>query len=441
MKLVTTSVLVVVTVTMSACEHADVGEAAPDAATPPPDAGPPAPVEVTFYRDETPLAGADVVFHDPTGAPLVHTTLDAMGHAAADVPAGSAVTVILPPGPDLDKTIPMYTFLALEPGDHVRVGPTPLPSRTPLGTVSVTLPGAFPGATHYIVELGCEADDADPAAGPLELEIDAACVDEDGTFAAVASAYDAQFTLLATAAVAGLPAPPLGDGQAVLPAWRTDLAALDVVVTGAPADAWYVQADFVPFRGTVEFLTVWRQPLFGDGTVSLPYAPDAFDHYRYYYTLHFTDHGAVHIERGGLLPLPTQSLDVASDFLPRVRDVTVDVDAGARTPVVRWTVDGATAAVGTHVATLWKGAANDRYWLLMAPPDAASPLAYPTLPDALAQHRVAPDATELRASVVIIDSDLWPDAAAHRQRPFLGVDRPAVYTHRASFNSTPPPAP
>jgi hypothetical protein len=326
----------------------------------------------------------------------------------------------------------------VQPGDDIALGPWPTTTRDPIGTLTVNLPGTLAGATQYLVDLGCNAVWAvDPAVGPSTLTVYSNCVNADGTFTAVATAYDGAYNVVGFASLLDAPAPD-GPAEITLPAWRTDVASLDFVVTGAPDDASSLSVDLMPFRGTVPFIESWAMPLFGDGTVSLSYVPDTFDR--------AIQEMQVRLEDGGILLYHTRApiqpspfvIDVATMVPPRVHDVVYDVTP-AEEPRAAWITDGdMTATDGASLAVEWTTPAHHYLWIVVGPPDLTSPFAFPPMPDELATLRVPPGAA-LVGNVGFQDASFaTPDE--RRVTPFWTLQTvPTDYTFVSSLGQSPAP--
>jgi hypothetical protein len=98
-----------------------------------------------------PLNGAQVAISDPDGFTHEIVTTDGTGHATGHVRSGGSVTK-LPAASELQ----LWTILAVEPGDHVVLGPEPAPVAMPTAeTVQVAFPYPEPGAVSYSIYTSC----------------------------------------------------------------------------------------------------------------------------------------------------------------------------------------------------------------------------------------------------------------------------------------------
>src|SRR5262245_34390986 len=166
-----------------------------------------------------PREGIDVVFSDPAGALIAHVKTDADGAASAAVGTGATVTIAAIG----DGTRALTTITGVGDGELVAVpvpwGPRAAPTRALIATVT-----AGPtGTDTYQLTAGC-AYASLTAPGPAALAIPEPCVTAG------------HVTVLALATTAGAVVgystidASVDAGTVALPAWRTDLTALDVAV-------------------------------------------------------------------------------------------------------------------------------------------------------------------------------------------------------------------
>jgi hypothetical protein len=163
----------------AACHHG--GSNAPDASTDAtPDALPTGPVDVTVYTgtggilDPTAIA----IFIDPSGATIQHGKVDANGHAHAEVPAGSTLTVLQAH----DDPTSMYrryeqltTIRSIAPGDQLVVGKAPPDPNYRAGTtdgMTATYTALDPMSGPYIM-IACA--DGFASNGQLSLTFHQSC--------------------------------------------------------------------------------------------------------------------------------------------------------------------------------------------------------------------------------------------------------------------------
>ncbi|MBX2803501.1 MAG: hypothetical protein KTR31_37820 [Myxococcales bacterium] len=183
---------------------------------PPPDAGP-AVVQV-FDERGIPAAKLAVLVHGPTGAFQAEHATDAYGQADVLVQPAGMVTVI---APDDELSVTVYDVY---PDDVLTLGqPGPLT----FGPALFAGPSEFTGADRYRLAVSCFPVTLlyDPA-DTTELTLPLDCLDEDGTFDAIAWAYTNVTSVvkdlepLAWSVLEDLPGKPAAH---VMPEWQDDL--------------------------------------------------------------------------------------------------------------------------------------------------------------------------------------------------------------------------
>jgi hypothetical protein len=374
----------------------------------------PTTADVTAYDDGTPVAGADVVFSDPSGAVASHVVTDATGVASATVAPGSMITVIVKQG----TSHTLYTFFAVQPGDHLVAG-SPIATSNVVGSAHVILPGAVTGATDYWADLGC---DFGSGSVPFTADIDvySSC---GSTFGVLATARDSQGTILAWSSLTGLPITP--STNALLPAWRTDVTPFSVAIThGTPLAG--LAGSLLMNHGAMGFL---GPPM--DGTLDAsgartisPGVPNdgSLDSLTVDMREVLPSMGGATILRSRFQRLASVGAGVAEDLSnlpPALTGRTIDVAPAKTTPEAAWTSAGDLAAAtdGLWIEMNWSdGMGGGWEWIGIAPSTAASPLQFPDLPDSLAEDRVTPGQTfGSLHEVELVKSDLFAGAAAWRQ--------------------------
>jgi hypothetical protein len=373
-------------------------QASPDAAAPPPGSadaheaadGPSAgTIDVTVYANGRPVAGADVVVGDPSGAVVAHAVTASDGSLQALAPAGGSVTVALREG----TLHQLFVISGVMPGDRLRVGEPDQPHAV-VGRVRVSVP-AFAGADGYWVQ-ACERRSV-AAPTTVDIDVEKRCV-VGGRIPVLVAASMAgttrAYALKADVSVAA--------GQVTnvsLPAWRTDLGTLALTLTAAPSTtAAYANAsrivdgdtvispDWMVSRGLTSGQTAtFALPLIdglGTGTyygASLTLAPTAAD----------SNVSAVFV-RTTQMPVAA-TIDMGALGLGSISGVMLDRADIAR-PVIRWTTTvGGTAAAVAYAALQWDAAGGgffDHQLIAMAPPSSSS-FRMPALPDELQDFRPA----------------------------------------------------
>ena len=396
-------------------------------AAPPPD-GSTAAATVRVVDPAGPREGIDVVFHDAAGAVTGHSKTDARGEVVGTVTPDAIVTV----ASIGDGTRALTSVLGVEAGDVLEIAiPWGARAARTVGTVAVSFPSGPAGTDNYQVIAGC-ATAASQAPTTLTLAISEPCA-VGGRVAILALATAGGGVIgyaVADADAAGTPT------LVALPAWRTDLITLDVATT-SPAGAEVFVATRLDQGATSWFagggmppaLSVSRPAAFGDSAVVHGF-------------VRWTEVPAFASVASRTAPIPGAfQLDVASETLPRVRDLVVD-SSDLASPVITWRYDGdPTTADGAVASLRWDDEGDDPLvWNFVAPPGPSPAVTVPRLPDALALWRpTSPDPSSLTADV--FERDSFAGYATVRAAPNLLLDSlpHAGEAHvRTSFGSVDP---
>jgi hypothetical protein len=196
-----------------------------------------------------------------------------------------------------------------------------------------------------------------------------------------------------------------------LPAWRTDLAAVDVVVTASAAGDVF----------TAVRIDAGETPWYGRGGAPPRFAferPAGFGESLVVQAFVYTATGAGSAEAASVAtrvaPIPTAAaIDIDAERLPRLSDLAIDATNATR-PVVTWQHERDPADADAAVAQLrWEDDAE--VWTLIAPATLTQSIAIPALPEALALWR--PASGPSAATAALIDRDAWASYADVRSRP------------------------
>lgn len=201
--------------------HADGGADQADAGEV--DAGPTGTIEVTVHgSDSVPAGGIDVLLHSAAGVLLDRGLTDADGRLtfASD---GGMITAL-----GSENGASVATTLAWVPaGSAVVIGP--MQGHAPsLGTATMTLPGAFAGASSYGVSSSCSSRSA--GLEPFEDAVSGCALGDGGAFRLLAVARDAGEPLAYSLFAA--------DGFTTdisFPAWSTEVSTIPFTWSNVPA--------------------------------------------------------------------------------------------------------------------------------------------------------------------------------------------------------------
>ena len=195
------------------------------------------PIRVSVHDDQgAPQAGHPVFLHDPAGQLLADTETDADGFATFEDVAGGTVTAV-------DSFGGFRSWFGSKPGDDLAVGrPDPAPPVHD-ATVTVTLPGPHPGATHYEIAWGCIRNNVTDPSVPQTFSV----VDDCASYPRLdllALAFDVQAGDLVAFAQQWVD--PLEDGNHVVEIfnWDTSFSTAQFTLENTPADISQVSAVF-----------------------------------------------------------------------------------------------------------------------------------------------------------------------------------------------------
>ncbi len=232
----------------------------PDGGTGNNDAAAPVTVQLSVLTetyDGLPDTTAIAVFQDPSGALIVGGTVDATGHAQADMPFGGSVTVIrVVDVSATERTIGLTTIKGIKPGDQLTVGTTASPSRfAATGTALTASYTALAGNFDYSFATPCGPGVGtaltvfDACHNPALSTIDVLAV------AATADASDIRYVYQ--------PGTPIAGATVAVPnAWREE-ASFTANVIGIPSGLSAM---------TVSHLTIMGSTVATQNTASVPAA-------------------------------------------------------------------------------------------------------------------------------------------------------------------------
>jgi hypothetical protein len=405
--------------TIDAATHGPDAPASIDASTavdaPPssPDAAAPLPVDVQVWNG-TPVAGADVVWNDATGAVIAHDLTDATGHASRILPPGASVTAIISVGIGGPYVRKVETVLDVRPGDVLTLGDRG-PSSSYLCTAHVIFPGTFPGAASYRAH-AIGAIDQTLNASPLDLGINTNGVEPSGDFSVIAEALDGTGTVIATSSIS-VPAPaPMATVDVMLPAWRSDFTSLAVdVVHGAPSLG---HQELISMLGTYGALEIYQRNgnLDASGATDQQFATFDVDvGIQYGVTVAIPNGWGAQI--GSLQPSATSLAVDCDDWPGAVTGSMFDVPPGQLTPRATFTIptDGM-PATGIVFSVMYQDPMGyPLIWYLAAPATVALPVQFPQLPDVLAADRTPTANFSLEKVWLMRSPTLFPDQASFRR--------------------------
>lgn len=365
---------------------ADSGIGEEDSGVAPADGGISPNALIVRTRDgRLPLAGAGVVFLDPTGAVTSSGRTDVNGEAHAVVAPGSQVAVLFENiftvfGPS--KSV--QTVYDVNPGEVITFQSARPPyDETILGDVTVMLPGSVPLATTYYAEVNCRARVFNDPTQPMTIDITAGCAGNSSSMAIIAYAFDSEGNLLRHTELQDVAIAP--NTLAVMPRWETALSTVWMSFSNIPPDA--ALADIGFGRKFQEFelaLGNINANLAAGETQTLFNTFSVGDAQRARLMVLYSSarlavldrvlprNDAVHFDLLELLPFP-ESLTVA--------------DATSARPTISWTQTSTEGVDLVHAYFLVRPGVE---WQIWAPPSAAE-LKFPELPIEYESYRPDPE--------------------------------------------------
>jgi hypothetical protein len=374
-----------------------------------------------FHVQGAPFEGAEVVFHDSTGAVVETGATDNLGAATGPMTAGGMMTVKL----DVGGSFLAQTVAGLDPGETILFGTEADPVVTSVGDVEIQILESFAGADHYEVDFGCGGNVfvTEPPV-PTTTTLFEDCLGDSGLASAIATARDIDGNILAIATATDI---MLGSAATIVSFARLAAAfeTYTLDVTGAPAASEAIETELRLRRDGLTFegqqasgplaagtstAIVFAEPMsFGNGVevlTSLSY--DATSPGSFSVAVHRVDSTS-----------RTFALDLSTELLPRVFGSSVAVGADT---VVSWSTASPSDADAIVVRVLLD--APDSGWSILVPPSTPSPLELPALPQGFLPSVSAAEPP----AVIYLELEPIADYAAFRD----------VYAHRI-FNGGAPP--
>ena len=167
-------------------------------------------------RDEVPVSGLTVVFHDSTGAPVDVGTTNDVGEATSAASGVTVVTLVERVG----SLTNLHTVQELQPRETVTFD---LRGDTTSATRMVRLPGSVVGASQYHVSGSCSRRQGADPAGSFSV-----C---DGTSSTHVTAFALDATSVPLAYAAALDAAPTE--LVSFDSWSTDFESVPATLVGA----------------------------------------------------------------------------------------------------------------------------------------------------------------------------------------------------------------
>lgn len=352
---------------------------------------------VALFDDGAPMAGRIVVFQAADGHVLATTRSGADGKATGPMPSHGMITVAY--GSSLQRLV---TVTGVEPGDEVLVGEDENDEASAGDTsaiAKVALPGAYPTAARYGVELGVGENSVLDAGAPLRLPVMRRYLDHERRFQVLGLAYDADGGTLAYAH-GETTAAEAGDTEVKLQAWKTDWRSQRVRILH-PLGFGNVKVDFAVHVGEARFDHRESAPLHHPDTnlsldVPRPLGANAT------YRIEAQGEGnardrLILVRRDEKMP-ELVLLDLAEG--PRVSMATTVEGTEPGRPVLKWKRDGDASSADALVLQLAWPETKEHVWTVLAPPTVES-FAFPALPDELAGWR--PGAGPKRPAVALVE--------------------------------------
>jgi len=398
-----------------------------------PDAAATGMVAVHVVMAGVPVPGAQLVFSTPSGDVGSMGMTDANGNATGTIIAGGSVTAGIASGTAPNESFQLTTVVDVQPGDNLTLGEniaSPTGSAA-LGNVQISYPAAVTNATSYLTDIGCNTVGGATVGGSVTMPVTSACLAAGGTFDVMSTARDSSGNLLAFTVATGLT--PAGDGNTLtqaMPAWRTDFATAGITFSNAVGMQnavmhGQVSDDPVAFGTLPE--TTGTVDAGGHVTAQLswPKSIGTADEWIVELPLGKSVAGTQMKQYFGRASTVT-SQTIDASLLPTLTSRTIDVAFGQDTPMLSWTAATPLSTIqGTLGFLSWDlpnlGTVS---WTVAVPGDASS-VQLPRLSDALALGRVSPTQPFTSAQVMIVQSDLFSNAAAFRASWGDALDPPA----------------
>ena len=362
-----------------------------------------------------PNANAMASFADGNGTPTTMVTTDASGKAAAMVPLGGSVAVVVPKsGAATADTIAI--IMGVQANDDLTIGPSAA-AIVPYGTAIVTPPAAATGGVTYLGSAGCASGAVAVTIGAtFNLPLDSTCLDNNADIAILVTAYDATGALIATSTLQAQ-MPPAANTTAPFNAnaFVTTLDSATITIANPPATAGMITAQITDRNGNAEFVpdavqggAVPQGPVF-----TFPEPQVVWTGYHVLLVVQSQDATATTGVYKGSNELPADAIDLTADALPFIAGATL-TSAADGLPTVGWTAY-ATPVLGMYASLSYTNAGGNptQVGIAFAPGATQTTLAPPQLPSALATY-LPGAAPALTGSIAAYGGTVVTDANAFR---------------------------
>jgi hypothetical protein len=348
--------------------------------------------------------GVPVVVHAPDGTLTLHQT-DASGELAVELVEGSAVTASYAAGPCGGQHF--VTFLAVEPGDHLRFGSWQLALRPPIAEMTVAWP-AQTGIEHFEVTDTCGGDlQADGSATGATVSFVPVCssataAPDRGELLVVAYADDE-----VPVSWAALHDFEIADGGALTLDGFAAVTTQSIEITGIPPSVRSASFSASPRFAANDlirpFLSTYGPPSQGRIAASGPWTPVSD---RVNVRSALDGEGFSQQHRSEQVPAAASITIADPALLPWVDRQSLAVDLTART--VQWTQTGDGAYDGALVQLGWERPTSEGRdffrWTFVVPPGITS-FDLPELPAELAEMGLAVSDAVVGSVVLLETSD------------------------------------
>lgn len=377
-----------------------------------------APTEVTVRLYEgTPLASADVLFLEASGALSGRTETNASGEARGPLGDGGTVTIASQnaSGNRLD------IIAGAEPGQTFGIGWI---DGATVASVRVVPPGPFEGAWAYQFENGCYTASGLTLPADVSLSIVAPeCPAGEVSVLALVLGFDG--LPIAYSYATDVPVPAGSEVEVAMPAWKTDFIPMRVGTAGtAPAGMPYLELRAWLARGGARFAGVatWSAT-----EVELLVPPGFADHMGYEITTYGSTTASRLLRQTPMAQAATVTVDLSAEMLSAPHG-TIAADGRVALP------EDAPSLAAVAVELSWPAVSSVPSLVasLVSPAAPGSVVSLPTLPADLAQHTPGTRAWDGASLTWIAAEGAYSEVAQDWLDQTAGPDAPGARTVRSS---------
>lgn len=384
-------------------------------------------VAITVLDQGNPLPGIDVVFSDALGAFVDFDQTPPTGTLRKTIEPDTMVTILVRvPESATETQFLTFTYVGVQPGDELTIGdPSGNSNPTNVTTATVSFGAAPTGTRQVVVDNGCSSTTTSTDTSAVMLPVNTSCIDANGLMHVLVTAIDNDNQTLAYSVMRSIrpTGTPTTSMRVDMPAFGAMTDAIDVAISNPRPLAYVTQVQSRLLAGTIEFRGPERVAFLNAGganvMVDVPrgFSSGLVAQVNVGYGMPNAEPEAFTLlSRRFATSVPaTYAVDVSTDTLPPVFDLSVDKTGGAR-PSIAFRMGGDPAIADGMLAQLgWQDGNDVHEWTVIAPPNATSPIVWPELPERFGDFRPSAQTMYQREQLILFEADFVRDWDHFRQ--------------------------